>query len=113
MWQHLTKRRTASRPAEFIPSNPVCSHLKISVCSKAKETVIASVILQGCEASSKPSPSTRDAAPSDVLAFGASRKQSALQTYMISGSVTTAWRVLRLLMEEQPADMESSCEYIE
>jgi hypothetical protein len=27
--------------------------------------------------------------------------------------VTPAWRVLRLLMEEQPADMEGSCEYIE
>jgi hypothetical protein len=34
---------------------------------------------------------------------------------MISGSsaVTTAWRVLRLRMEERPADMEGSCEYIE
>jgi hypothetical protein len=34
---------------------------------------------------------------------------------MISGSsaVTTAWRVLRLRMEERPADMEGSCEYFE
>jgi hypothetical protein len=27
--------------------------------------------------------------------------------------VTTAWRVLRLRMEERPPDMEGSCEYIE
>jgi hypothetical protein len=27
--------------------------------------------------------------------------------------VTTAWRVLRLRMEERPAVMEGSCEYIE
>ena len=27
--------------------------------------------------------------------------------------VTTAWRVHRLRMEERPADMEGSCEYIE
>jgi hypothetical protein len=27
--------------------------------------------------------------------------------------VTTAWRVLRLWMEERPADMEGSCEHIE
>ena len=27
--------------------------------------------------------------------------------------VTTAWRVLRLRMEERPADMEGSCEYME
>jgi hypothetical protein len=27
--------------------------------------------------------------------------------------VSTAWRVLRLRMEEQPPYMESSCEYIE
>jgi hypothetical protein len=27
--------------------------------------------------------------------------------------VTTAWRVLRLRMEELPPDMENSCEYIE
>jgi hypothetical protein len=27
--------------------------------------------------------------------------------------VTTAWRVLRLQMEEQLPDMEGSCEYIE
>jgi hypothetical protein len=27
--------------------------------------------------------------------------------------VTTVWRVLRLLMEERPPDMEGSCEYIE
>ena len=27
--------------------------------------------------------------------------------------VTTAWRVLRLRMEERPADMEGSCECIE
>ena len=28
-------------------------------------------------------------------------------------SITTAWRVLRLRMEERPADIELSCEYIE
>jgi hypothetical protein len=27
--------------------------------------------------------------------------------------ITTAWRVLRLRMEERPPDMEGSCEYIE
>jgi hypothetical protein len=27
--------------------------------------------------------------------------------------VTTAWRVLRLRMEERPPDMEGNCEYIE
>jgi hypothetical protein len=27
--------------------------------------------------------------------------------------VTTAWRVLRLRMEERPPDMEGSCEYVE
>ena len=27
--------------------------------------------------------------------------------------VTTAWRVFRLRMEERPADVEGSCEYIE
>jgi hypothetical protein len=27
--------------------------------------------------------------------------------------VTRAWRVLGLLMEERPPDMEGSCEYIE
>jgi hypothetical protein len=27
--------------------------------------------------------------------------------------VITAWRVLRLRMEERPPDMEDSCEYIE
>ena len=27
--------------------------------------------------------------------------------------VTTAWRAHRLRMEERPADMEGSCEYIE
>jgi hypothetical protein len=27
--------------------------------------------------------------------------------------VTTAWRVLRLRMEERPPDMKGSCEYIE
>jgi hypothetical protein len=27
--------------------------------------------------------------------------------------VTTAWRVLRLQMDERPPDMEGSCEYIE
>jgi Na+/citrate or Na+/malate symporter len=34
---------------------------------------------------------------------------------MISGyvPVTTAWRVVRLRMEERPPDMEGSCEYIE
>jgi hypothetical protein len=28
-------------------------------------------------------------------------------------SVTTAWRFLRLRMEERPPDMEGNCEYIE
>ena len=28
-------------------------------------------------------------------------------------SVTTAWRVLTLRMEERPTDMEGNCEYIE
>ena len=28
-------------------------------------------------------------------------------------SVVTAWRILRLLLEERPPDMEGSCEYIE
>jgi hypothetical protein len=34
---------------------------------------------------------------------------------LISGSsaVTTAWRVLRLRMEERPPGMEGSCEYFE
>jgi hypothetical protein len=29
------------------------------------------------------------------------------------GPVTTAWHVVRLLMEERPPVMEGSCEYIE
>jgi hypothetical protein len=29
-----------------------------------------------------------------------------------SSAVTTAWRVLRLRMEERPPDMQSSCEYV-
>jgi hypothetical protein len=33
---------------------------------------------------------------------------------MLGGSLfTTAWRVLRLRMEETPPDMEGNCEYIE
>jgi hypothetical protein len=32
---------------------------------------------------------------------------------MISGSVTTAWHILRLWMEEWPPDMDGTCEYIE
>jgi hypothetical protein len=34
--------------------------------------------------------------------------------HVISWSpVTTAWRVLKLRMEERPEDTESNCEYIE
>jgi hypothetical protein len=32
---------------------------------------------------------------------------------MLGGSVTTAWCVLRLRMEERPPAIEGSCEYIE
>jgi hypothetical protein len=44
---------------------------------------------------------------------GSLRFYNIIIAYTTHSLVTTAWRVLRLRMEERPPDMEGSCEYIE